>query len=245
MTTEKKITTIKPTPPSAAPIDLISSAIASGANLEHLERLMTMQEKFEANEAKKAFYRAMAAFKEHAPVIIKDKQVGYASNKGTVGYRHASLFNVVDTISQELSKHGLSLSWRTEQNGKITVTCRISHEQGYSEETSLSADADTSGAKNSIQAIGSTVSYLQRYTALALTGLATQDQDNDAQIAETKISEERLALIKSELKALESDEAKFASFMGVEKLEDIPASQFSKAKIAIETRKKEKKNANN
>jgi hypothetical protein len=39
----------------------------------------------------------------------------------------------------------------------------------------MSAPPDNSGSKNPIQAIGSTQSYLQRYTALALLGIATKD----------------------------------------------------------------------
>ena len=43
----------------------------------------------------------------------------------------------------------------------------------------MAAGPDGSGGKNAIQAIGSTVSYLERYTLLAATGLATEDQDDD------------------------------------------------------------------
>ena len=37
---------------------------------------------------------------------------------------------------------------------------------------------DTSGSKNSIQAISSAVTYLQRYTLLAATGLSTSELGN-------------------------------------------------------------------
>jgi hypothetical protein len=51
---------------------------------------------------------------------------------------------------------------------------------GHSEEGAVLEGApDTSGSKNSIQAVGSTVSYLERYTLLAATGLAAKDQDDD------------------------------------------------------------------
>ena len=48
------------------------------------------------------------------------------------------------------------------------------------ESTTLSGPPDTTGSKNDLQSIGSTISYLQRYTLLALTGLATFDMDDDA-----------------------------------------------------------------
>ena len=41
------------------------------------------------------------------------------------------------------------------------------------------APLDTSGGKNNIQAMGSAVSYLERYTLLAITGLSTKEMDDD------------------------------------------------------------------
>ena len=167
----------------SVPAELIAQAISGGANLEQLEKLLTLQERYEANEAKKAYNKAMSDFKANPPEINKDKKVGYKTEKGSVGYTHASLYNVTEKINAALSKHGLSASWTTKQNGAISVTCKITHVRGHSEETTLSAPADTSGSKNAIQAIGSTITYLERYSLLALTGLATFDQDNDGEAA--------------------------------------------------------------
>ena len=64
------------------------------------------------------------------------------------------------------------------------MTCVLSHRDGYSEETTLTAGADDSGKKNSIQAIGSTTTYLQRYTLKLALGLATQDRDDDGASSE-------------------------------------------------------------
>lgn len=222
------------------PAELIKSAMASGANLDNLERLLALQERWEANEARKAYYKAMADFKANPPKIDKDVKVGYTTSKGKVGYNHASLYNVVDKITVELSKYGLSASWRTAQTDKITVTCRISHAQGHYEETSISALEDSSGAKNPIQAIGSTISYLERYSLLALTGLATYDQDNDANKVEEAIDENKVTIIKNLLAELSVNVEKFLEYMAVEKVEDIPASQFVKAKMMLETKRGKK-----
>ena len=165
---------------SVTPADMIKMAVAGGADLEKLEKLMLLQERWEGNEAKKEYHIAMAAFKANPPRIEKDKTVGYQPKIGArVGYAHASLANVCDKINSELSKHGLSVSWTHRQNGTIAVTCKITHIKGHSEETTLAAGADTTGSKNSIQAIGSTITYLERYTLLSLTGLATCEQGDD------------------------------------------------------------------
>jgi hypothetical protein len=77
-----------------------------------------------------------------------------------------------------MSKHGLSHSWDVRQEGtRIVVTCRLSHELGHSETVTMEGLADQSGNKNSIQQLGSTVSYLQRYTLKAILGLASVDDD--------------------------------------------------------------------
>lgn len=169
-----------------SPGAMISKAVQTGTDLNQLEKLLELQIKWEGNEAKKAYHRAMAEFKKNPPDIEKDRRVSYKAGGGTTEYSHASLANVTKKINKALGEQGLSASWETKQeNGSVTVTCRITHEQGHSEETSLTASPDTSGSKNAIQAIGSTISYLERYTVLALTGLATSDMDDDGGKQET------------------------------------------------------------
>lgn len=156
---------------ATTPARLIEVALQSGADVAQLEKLMDMQLRWEANEARKAFVTAMSAFRAEAPTIGKNK-AGHNSN-------YASIDNITNTINPLLAKHGLSFGWVTEQGETITVHCDVTHVQGHSQRVSLSAGPDTSGSKNSIQAIGSTVSYLQRYTLLSALGLATGEHDND------------------------------------------------------------------
>jgi len=222
-----------------SPAEMIRFAVESGADLEKLERLMILNERWEANEARKAYHKAMSAFKANAPKIEKDKKVGYSTDKGRVGYAHATLGNVTEKISAELSKHGLSASWKTRQDDKIHVTCRVTHVQGHFEETTLSAPADTSGSKNAIQAIGSTITYLERYTLLALTGLATFDQDDDGVAAGTEfIDEKQLNQLIDLINDRMVDEARFLKYMGVESLAKLPKAMFQKAVNALGAMKK-------
>ena len=164
------------------PSKMIELAISNNAGMDQLERLMAMQERWEENEAKKAFNVALAQFKSESIVVGKNGRVEYKDrNNNVTSYRHATLANVCNTIGPALSAYGLSIRWRTEQceGGKIRVTCILAHSQGHSESVSLESTPDASGGKNSIQAVGSTVSYLQRYTVLAVTGTATEEQDDD------------------------------------------------------------------
>lgn len=169
----------------------------SNVDIDKLAKLLEVQIAWEKNEAKKAYVEAMAAFKANPPKIHKNRHVKFNTSKGVTEYYHASLDNVTTTISEALSRHGLTASWVTGQtDNQVTVTCRITHVLGHSEETVLTSRPDDSGGKNPIQAIGSAVSYLQRYTLLALTGLATEGQDDDG--AGTKPKAEPVKLNKKQ-----------------------------------------------
>lgn len=171
-----------------SPASMMMTAIAQGLDLSKVEKAMELQAVWEKRQAEKAYNKAIANFKANPPEIIKESKVNFDSAKGKVNYKYASLANVIEKVTPELSKHGLTVSWRTAQNDKISVTCRISHELGHYEETSLCADADNSGSKNPIQAVGSTITYMQRYTALALLGLACSDQDDDGRASSPSTS---------------------------------------------------------
>jgi hypothetical protein len=172
---------------AVTPMQMLSIAVSQGADLDRMERLMALQERWEANEARKAFNLALSRFKAEAITIDKDGDVNYKNSKGDItSYRHATLGNICKVLSPALSAHGLSFRWETQQiEGRIVVTCILAHEMGHSASVSLDGGADTSGGKNNIQAVGSTVSYLQRYTLLSITGTATSEQDDDGRSVES------------------------------------------------------------
>jgi hypothetical protein len=162
----------------ATPAMLLQIAVERGADLAYIEKLMQLQERFESNEARKAYAAAFSAFKAQAVVIIKNKAVtaGPLSGKS-----YAELHAVVNAVTPALSQNGLSASWRITKDEKdwIEVTCTLSHVMGHSESVSMGGPPDAGGAKNGIQARASTVSYLERYTIKAILGLAEQDDDKD------------------------------------------------------------------
>lgn len=157
---------------------LIEKAVASGASPEMIQKLMDLAERWEANEARNAFNRAFAAFKAESVKIIKNSTYTDGPLKGK---KWANLFAVVDAAVPALSKHGLGHSWKITKDEPqwLEVTCTLRHELGHSESVSMGGPPDTGGAKSPIQARASSKSYLERYTLLAITGLASADEDND------------------------------------------------------------------
>ena len=168
---------VQPTTPAG----LLELAVQRGASIEQMQALMVMKREWEADEARKAFAADFAAFKACEVVTIaKDTHVSYQGAKGIVQYDHATIGNVVATITAAISKYGFSHAWKTAQDKQtVSVTCTLRHKLGHFEEVTMSAEADSSGGKNAIQAIGSAISYLQRYSLLAITGCATSDQPDD------------------------------------------------------------------
>ncbi len=79
-----------------------------------------------------------------------------------------------------MAKYGLSFDWDIHQsNGLITVDCVVTHVQGHFKKVTMSGAPDASGKKNAIQQAASTITYLQRYTLLAATGMSTKGEDDD------------------------------------------------------------------
>lgn len=167
--------------PESSPFGMMLTALGRGASLDLVESAMKLQERWEANEARKAFVKAMADFKAEPLEIFKRKHVGYTTKDGDfVGYKHAELSHITDVVVPAMARHGLSHRWDLQQGGgRIVVICTITHRLGHSESVSLDGSPDSSGKKNGIQQVASTITYLQRYTLLAATGLATKDDADD------------------------------------------------------------------
>lgn len=163
------------------PADLILYAMKNGGTIAEIREFMLLKREFDADEARKAFVADMAEFKKSPPEIVKDKIVGYKNKDGSVtGYMHATIGNVTEAVVAGLAANGFSHRWTIDQSGaNITVTCVLTHKMGHSESTPMTAQKDDSGKKNAIQQVASTITYLQRYTLLAATGVATKDQADD------------------------------------------------------------------
>jgi hypothetical protein len=165
----------------ASPAGVMLKALGMGATLEQVEKMMDLQERWEKREAEKAFNRALADFKAEAIEVLKNRTVSFLNRDETLtSYNHAELSGVVESVGPPLSKHGFSFRWDVKQDkAEITVTCILKHALGHSESVTMSGAPDASGKKNTIQQTASTVTYLQRYTLKAITGVAEKGQDND------------------------------------------------------------------
>jgi hypothetical protein len=176
-----------PSPSSAAialptPADLLRIAVAQGADLDKLSKLMDLQDRWERNQARKAFVAAINAFKNNPPQIVKDATASFQTKKGaTVTWDYASLEEICDAVIAGLSAHGISHDWSFEQpTGLVRVTCVLTHDLGHERRTTLQGPPDDSGDKSPIHAIYSTVTHLERYTLLGAVGLAAVEPTKES-----------------------------------------------------------------
>ena len=154
---------------------LMEIAISSNADVDKLEKLMDLQDRWESKEAKKSFTAAMARFQSQCPVIKRTK-TGH-------NFSYAPMCDVIQQVKDLESDCGISHRFEQETtNENISITCVVSHIDGHSEKLRLEALADQTGSKNAVQAIGSTISYLQRYSFLGSFGIATADEDMDGRM---------------------------------------------------------------
>lgn len=213
------------------PAQMLQIAVEQNADLDKLQQLMDLQDRWEANQARKAFVEAMSGFRGACPAIDRDRK-GHNSN-------YATLAGTIEQIKALLSQHQLSHSWRTQQEGQmVTVTCTVTHSMGHSESTSLTAAPDTGPGKNSIQAIGSAVSYLQRYTLFAILGLASKDMDNDGAGAakqEKFITSVQAKRLRDAAKFVGKDDSYICKKAQIGAVEDLHAARFEGALKHLQT----------
>lgn len=166
-----------------ATLDLLSAAIARGKDfpIDIIERLASLHKEQQAMAARQEYYSAFARFQNMVPDLTKDKIVSFSTSKGDTRYNFAGLGTISRKIKEPLMKCGLSYRYEiTTTPQEIKVRCILSHEGGHSESCEMSAPPDSTGNKNVVQQNSSTVTYLQRYTLIAVAGLTTADVDDDA-----------------------------------------------------------------
>ena len=231
--------TVAPWQREPTPMDLIRDALARGADLETVKELRALAVEMDRWQARKAFDRAMADAKAEIPPIIKNRTVDFVGKTGVrTHYKHEDLAEIARTVDPILAKHGLSYRFRTHNppNEPVTVTCVISHRDGYFEENTLSGPRDDSGNKNSHQQVGSALTYLQRYALKAALGLAASNDDDGRKAGDAPsgtITDDQVEDLRSLIVEAAPDLPKFLENFGIDDLAELPVLRFSEAKAIL------------
>jgi len=220
----------------------MNMAMNPDCDVDKLEKLMALYERDEARKSQVAFNRDFAAMQSDITTVSKGSKVSYPNSKGgRTEYSFATLEDIVDMVRPVLQQHGFAVSFKVNTSSGVNVQCSLMHEEGHSIETAMQVPADSSGGKNNVQALGSSISYAKRYTLSSLLNIATRD-DDDAQAAMQKDSR---FITAGQTKTLETkfdnlSEKKQNAFQewlddkyGVEFISEITVKQFNTVLSAI------------
>lgn len=198
--------------------------------VERLEKMLDMQERIMDRQARAEYAEAKAAAFETMPTVPMN-------GRGHNGKPYATLKDITVTTRKPLAGHGLSLSFSTEiVEAQLVVTAKLMHRNGHAETVSLPLPMDNSGSKNSVQAIGSSQTYGQRYTAQAILGLSLGEDDDDGALAGAgeRITADQFQNLHAKIEDAGADEAALCKHFKIEHLEELPRKFFGNADAMLD-----------
>ena len=147
--------------------------------------------------------------------------------------KYADLAEVLNTIRPVFAKHGLSLIQSPGFDGSMArVTTVLAHQSGGY----MTSTASCVPAKADAQGIGSATTYLRRYSAAAVAGIAQEDDDGNA-AAHNKphavVTAEQAATVRDMLESTGSDTDKFCAAFECDSVDALPSSKYASAVAAL------------
>lgn len=223
---------------------LLERAVEIGVTVEMMGQLMDLQERVTRQTARAAFFEALAGFQEECPDIPKSKTAEITTKSGArFGYTYAPLDAIARAIRPVLRRFGLSYSFEVEPgNGVLTIVCVLRHVLGHEERSSFPVPIDTGARMSPAQANGAALTYGKRMALISVLGLTTTDEDTDAAQRQPRTvataSKEDLANIEALLDEVQQDRQKFLKYLGIDRLEQLPASTVPIAIRTLENKRK-------
>ena len=217
---------------SASLMQVIAKAASDpNVDIDKMERLLQMQERVAARDAEAKFNAAFSAMQPNLPhITVKNKIV----HNGRTISEYADWPSISAAITPILSEYGFSLNFggSNDSENKTTIA-KLRHSAGHVETNSITLPHDTSGSKNKVQAIGSSSTYGQRYSACPLVGVVVHGSDDDGVAAQTDrklIDDGQWAIITDLIEKTNTDARKFCAAYGIESVKSLPAAAFDKAR---------------
>lgn len=213
---------------------IISNAVDKGLDVNALDKLLSMQERIMKKNAEIAFNNAKSRL--NFPQIVARSEIRH---NGKLISKYAK-YEEIDKIVRPLySKEGFSVSFDTVMvEGKELIRGKLCHTDGHFETAEMTLPLDTGGAKNNVQAIGSTLTYGKRYVLCMLLNIVVTGEDDDAQGANEVITVEQGMNINDLITKVGADKAAFLKYLGVDELNEIRAIDYQKAISALNAKAK-------
>lgn len=231
--TEEKSLVPQGAPSTANFLEVIQRvALDPSVDVAKMHGLLDVQERMMAKQAEINFNADFSQLQNELPRITKDAKIVM---KGQIISTYAK-YETIDTVIRPLLiKHGFSLRFNTEPQGQtIIVTGTLSHRDGHSITDKIPLGIEAGGAKNSVQGVGSTIAYGKRYLVGMMLNLVFEGEDDDGQGAShRRMTAQQVAEINAKLAATGADVAGFLKYMGAETINEISATDYDKAIVAL------------
>lgn len=235
---------VKGTVPVNSPADVIRMAVAGKANLDKMEKFLELQERFEANQARKIFTSAFSNAQAQIATVLKTKVNPQTNSK------YATLEDIIKSAQPIYTGEGFSIIFYEGETAVpecIRICADVLHRAGHKETYHYDIPLDGVGLKGNpnmtkIHAKASSTSYGRRYLMCMIWNIPTQDDDAQSAIAPIElITEKQRKQILDAVVEVGFDRSMFLDYMKVESIEKISKADFQRAWTAILI--KRKKNA--
>lgn len=215
------------------------AAINPDIDVTKMMALLDMQERIIAKNAESAFNEAMTRLQSLMPRITKDGNIEFVDSKNNHRKTPFATYENIDKAIRPLMiQEGFSISFNSEwgESGAL-IHATLSHKDGHSRSASIRLPLDSSGSKNSLQAMGSTISYGKRYLVTMMLNIVTEGEDNDGDGAHDFVTTEQAAEIDTLIRETKSNRKKFLEYVKAEDVQKILAADYQKAITALNAKK--------
>jgi hypothetical protein len=223
------------------PIFALIERAATDPNFDvaKMEKLLEMQERQQANNAKAAFNRDFVAAKKAIKPLVRNKRNDQTKSN------YVDLEAVADAIDPILADHGFAPTFGTavsDMEGHYKMVCDLLHEDGHERHYEANIPVDACGIKGSrnktdTHAFGSSTTYGRRYLKLMIFDIATKDDDGNAASPQPEtLGPEEMTILDDLIRKSGVNRADFFKYAKVEGMADIHLKNFEPLKKILEAK---------
>lgn len=215
------------------PMAMVRLMVEKGSDPDQLGKMMELAEKWQANQARRAFTDAMAAVQADMPTVVRD-----ACNSHT-GSRYAKLETVMRQCKPVCAAHGLTVSFSEGEHpreGWVRIIAQVRHTDGHVEVYHRDGPMDNKGpkggdVKSELHGVASTVTYLSRHLFCGIFNVTIADSDTDGNQPGAMVNEQQAVEIEQLLEQAGANVDRFKDWAGgIATIAELPMARFTAAR---------------
>jgi hypothetical protein len=239
--------------------ELVTKTVLSEHDMERVMFLIEQQKLLMERHARMIFNASLASVQASLPSINQTGLMELRDKNGKLYQttKFATIADIMDAVRPVLGEHGFSLMFKPDnmEDGRVKVVGYLRHAGGHEETASWILPQDSTGSKNTVQAMGSSQTYGRRYLTLSLLNISSRfkgDMDDDGAASSQTVDEEVQTISEAQVKELHDRMAdagvklnQFLKAFGIDLMPDLPVARFKEAcdRLSEAKNQREAKNA--